>query len=137
MKKLVLLFLIAALVLPSCENEPASSQPPLVAEQPPAEAPPVAGEELLKMVNRCALELFPKSLGVGGNPLRFDSLKLSPYGHHFRTKGGLFELPEAETPSWHVRIEEEPSSGAAVQIPNGVEFRVNPRSGACSHVVMD
>jgi len=131
-KKCIVFFLIAA-VLPSCEKEPVSNQDQPAVLSQPSESPPIAGEALLALANHCALELFPKSLGTGGNPLRFDSLKLSPYGHHFGAKA-LFELPEAQTPSWHVRIEEEPPHSS---IPNGVEFSVNPSSGACGHVSMD
>jgi len=134
MKKYLVFFLIVLVGLPSCEKEPVSTQAQTVVTPQPAESPPIAGEDLLAMVNRCALELFPKSLGVSGNPLRFDSLNLSPYRHHFSAKGGLFELPEAQTPLRHVRIEEEHPHNS---IPNGVEFSVNPSSGACGQVAMD
>lgn len=96
-------------------------------------APPRPGAALLKLVHRCVRELDPEMKGAGGAALRIDALSLQPYADNF-ANGPLYELPEASSRSWHVRIEEEYPHRT---VPSGFELRVNVVTGECSNVVRD
>ena len=101
---------------------------------PPPPTAPVAGQQLLELAHQCAQALYPRSEGVGGNPLRFDAMSLSPHTELFAERGAVYQLPEPRTSVWHVRIEEEHPH---TSIPNGAEFTVHAVSGDCAHVPMD
>jgi hypothetical protein len=124
---------IATLLL-ACEPAPTVTTVPETASQFTAPKTDASGQRLLGLVNACAKSLFPESIGVGGNALRYDAMTLNPYASQRRNGEGLYILPEPSTGSWHVRIEEEHPHNS---IPNGVEFAVNPSTGACTRVIMD
>ena len=128
-----LLVAVGAMTILEHLHEPAEAEAATMlveVEMGPAAAP---GDDLLAMVNHCAEQLFPKARGAGEQPLRFDSLSLRPYGHHFGNTGGIYALPEPTTTLWRVRVEEEHPHRT---IPHGIEFAVTP-DGTCQSVIRD
>ncbi len=154
---LLLVALVAVGCTPDSPQQEESPSPATVAPSP-VEPPPTTGETappsvpalantkanvdpsavearaLLGSVHRCIEELTPDMKGVSGNPLRLDSLKLSPHQTRFVKEGPVYEIPDTESRLWHIRIEEEHPHRS---IPNGMEYYLDVETGRCSHAPME